>query len=38
MKPGCRTMWKTNKLNGFSLVVIVRAISWIPPAVGTAGE
>ena len=38
MQLGCRTMWKTNKQNGFSPAVIVRVRSWIPPAAGTAGE
>lgn len=38
MKLGCRTMWKTDNLNGFSPVVTVRAITWIPPTAGPAGE
>lgn len=38
MKLGCRTMWKTNKLYGFSPVVTVRETGWIPPGAGSAGE
>lgn len=38
MKLSCRMGWKTNKLNYFRPVVIVRAVSWIPHTAAMARE